>query len=85
VRGGRLDVGAEKGDSMVEVVVRAEGPRIVLDPELKRALVGALGDDAVAPRAAAAWLVHCLISDNGGDVQVAEDNGVLLFGATVRG
>ena len=83
VRGGRLDVGAEKGAGVVEVVVRAEGPRIVLDAELKRALAGELGDDAVAPRAAAAWLVHALVEETGGDVQVAEDGGVLLFGATI--
>ena len=83
VRGGRLDVGAEKGDGRVEVVVRAEGPRIVLDAELKRALSGELGEEAVAPRAAAAWLVHSLVTETGGDVQVAEDGGVLLFGATI--
>ncbi len=85
VRGGRLDVGAEKGEGVVEVVVRAEGPRIVLDAELKQALAGKTGDDAIAPRAAAAWLVHSLVSETGGDVQVAEDGGVLLFGATIRG
>ncbi|HZF42829.1 MAG TPA: histidine phosphotransferase family protein [Sphingomonadaceae bacterium] len=85
VRGGRLDVGAERGSGVVEVVVRAEGPRIVLDAELKRALAGELGDEAVAPRAAAAWLVHSLVTETGGDVQVAEDAGVLLFGATIRG
>lgn len=85
VRGGRLDVGAEKGDGVVEVVVRAEGPRIVLDAELKHALAGETGDDAIAPRAAAAWLVHSLVRETGGDVQVAEDGGVLLFGATIRG
>lgn len=85
VRGGRLDVGAEKVAGVVEVVVRAEGPRLVLDAELKRALAGEVGDDAIAPRAAAAWLVHSLVTEGGGDVQVAEDGGVLLFGATVRG
>jgi len=85
VRGGRLDVGAERGTGVVEVVVRAEGPRIVLDAELKRALAGELGDESVAPRAAAAWLVHSLVTETGGGVQVAEDGGVLLFGATIRG
>lgn len=85
VRGGRLDVGAEKGAGVVEVVVRAEGPRIVLDDELKRTLAGDVGKEAVAPRAAAAWLVHSLVSETGGNVQVAEDAGVLLFGATIKG
>jgi hypothetical protein len=40
VRGGRLDVGAERHDAGLDIVVRAEGPRIVLDPELKRPLLG---------------------------------------------
>src|SRR4030042_1326518 len=32
VRGGRLDVGAERRDEMLELVIRADGPRILLDP-----------------------------------------------------
>ncbi len=84
VRGGRLDVGAEKHDGGVDVVVRADGPRIVLDPELKRALLGDLAEDAIAPRGAAAWLVHCLLADCGGEVQVADqEEGVLLIGASI--
>ena len=80
-----LNLSLIAGESTVEVVVRAEGPRIVLDTELKRALAGEMGDAEVAPRAAAAWLVHSLVTETGGDVQVAEDGGVLLFGATIRG
>ena len=81
VRGGRLDVGAEAG----EIVVRAEGPRLVLDPELRTALLGETSDDALTPRAAAAWLVHRLVSEQGGRVQVSTDDGVLLFGAALTG
>jgi len=81
VRGGRLDVGAEGG----EIVVRAEGPRLVLDPELRNALVGKLGDDGITPRAAAAWLVHCLAIEMGGTIQISEpEEGVLVFGATLQ-
>ena len=54
VRGGRLDVGAERHDAGLDIVVRAEGPRIVLDPELKSALKGEVGEETIAPRAAAA-------------------------------
>src|SRR3954453_15789554 len=32
VRGGRLDVGAERTDSQIELVIRGQGPRILLDP-----------------------------------------------------
>lgn len=84
VRGGRLDVGAEKHDGGLDIVVRAEGSRIVIDPELKKALAGDSAEDQIAPRAAAAWLVHCLVADGGGEVQVMEsEEGILLFGATL--
>jgi len=79
VRGGRLDVGAEPG----EIVVRAEGGRLVLDPELRTALLGRTDADALTPRAAAAWLVHVLVRQGGGEVQISEPSeGVLLFGAS---
>ncbi|HEX9947235.1 MAG TPA: histidine phosphotransferase family protein [Allosphingosinicella sp.] len=84
VRGGRLDVGAEKHSGGVDIVVRADGPRIVLDPELKRALLGDVAEESIAPRGAAAWLVHCLLADCGGEVQVADqEEGVLLIGASI--
>lgn len=80
VRGGRLDVGAEGG----EIVVRAEGPRLVLDPELRDALLGKLGDEGVTPRAAAAWLAHSLATDMRGRIQISEpEEGVLVFGAAI--
>jgi histidine phosphotransferase ChpT len=84
VRGGRLDIGAEKSDSGLDIVVRAEGPRIVIDPELKRALLGQIDEHSIAPRGAAAWLVHCLVKDAGGEIQIAGgDDGTLLIGAAV--
>ncbi|ARS25972.1 histidine phosphotransferase family protein [Sphingomonas sp. KC8] len=80
VRGGRLDVGAEGS----EIVIRAEGPRLVLDSELRDALLGWTNEEALTPRAAAAWLVHRLAKDAGGSIQVSEPgDGVLVFGATV--
>jgi len=86
VRGGRLDVGAEKHGGGLDIVVRAEGGRIVLDPELKKVLVGESSEEEIAPRAAAAWLVHCLARDGGGEVQVADgEEGVLLLGAALPG
>ena len=38
VRGGRLDVGAERGGGL-ELVIRAEGPRILLDPTLRETIL----------------------------------------------
>jgi histidine phosphotransferase ChpT len=85
VRGGRLDVGAEKHNGGLDIVLRAEGSRIVLDPELKSVLIGECSEDAIAPRAAAAWLVHCLVQEGGGQVQVMDsEEGVLLLGASLR-
>jgi histidine phosphotransferase ChpT len=84
VRGGSLDVGAEKQGEGLEIVVRAEGSRIVLDPELRRVLVGEMSEDEVAPRAAAAWLAHSLVEEGGGSIQVADgDEGMLIIGASL--
>lgn len=86
VRGGDLTIGAERHGGGTDIVVRAEGSRIILDPELKKALLGQGGEEEIAPRAAAAWLVHCLVAEGGGRVQVADqEEGVLLFGASLPG
>jgi histidine phosphotransferase ChpT len=85
VRGGRLDIGAEVAGGTTEIVVRAEGARLVLDPELRTALNGEADETTLTPRASAAWLVHLLAAESGGHAQVvAPDETVLLFGATLN-
>lgn len=85
VRGGRLDIGAEQTASGTEMVVRAEGPRLVLDPELRRALEGKTAEADVTPRAAAAWLVSQLVVQADGSVQVsAPEDPFVMFGAILR-
>lgn len=80
VRGGQLDIGAEGG----EIVIRAEGPRLILDAEIRNALLGETDPDMISPRAAAAWLVHLLLSEHGGNVQVSQpEEGVLMIGANL--
>jgi histidine phosphotransferase ChpT len=80
VRGGQLDIAAEGH----EIVVRAEGPRMILDPELRNALLGEADPDMITPRAAASWLVHMLVSEHGGTVQVSTPGeGVLMFGVNL--
>lgn len=82
IRGGQLDIGAEMVGDQVEIVVRGDGPRIVLDTELRTALTGGADDIVVTPRAAAAYLVNALVKEGGGTLQVSEpDAPVLLFGA----
>ncbi len=82
VRGGQLDIGAEMVDGHIEIVVRGEGPRIVLDEEMRAALNGTSGNSPVTPRAAAAHLARALVVENGGSLQISEpDAPVLMFGA----
>jgi len=84
VRGGSLDIGAERNGAGLDIVVRAEGGRIVLDPELKKVLVGEMSEDDVAPRAAAAWLAHSLVEEGGGTIQVADnEEGILIIGTSL--
>ena len=85
IRGGQLDIGAEIIEGSIEIVVRADGPRIVLDSELRGALAGGQDDMPVTPRAAAAFLAHALVAQGGGTLQVSPpDSDVLLFGASFR-
>ena len=79
VRGGRLDVGAETRDGEVELVIRAEGPRI-----LRETLAKGSSGDSVEPRAAGAWLAHNLAQEAGGSIQLSDPEAeVLLIGATL--
>lgn len=84
VRGGRLDVGAEARDGVIELVIRADGPRILLDPALRETLAKGANGGAVEPRAAGAWLAHNLAAEAGGAVQLSDPaSAVLLIGATL--
>jgi histidine phosphotransferase ChpT len=85
VRGGHLDIGAETLEDSIEIVVRAEGPRLVLDPELRTAINGQGDEAGITPRAAPAWLVHMLSTETGGHAQViAPEPSLLVFGASLK-
>ncbi|SFP75128.1 histidine phosphotransferase family protein [Sphingomonas rubra] len=82
VRGGTLDIGAEEHGGQLEIVVKIEGAKIILDPEIRATLTN--GSDQVTARGAAAWLVHTLAAQTGGVVQVVEPAaGAMIFGATM--
>jgi histidine phosphotransferase ChpT len=84
VRGGRLDVGAENGDGQVELVIRAEGPRILLDPALRETLASGSSEGQVEPRAAGAWLAHSLAAGAGGTIRLSDPSSeVLMIGASL--
>jgi len=80
VRGGRLDVGVEAD----EVVVRAEGPRLVIDAEIRQLLEGQDVGDAMSSRTAGALLIRQLAAGEKRQVRFSELDGVLLFGVTAR-
>ena len=85
VRGGRLDVGAEEADGKIEIVIRGEGPRILLDPNLRETLTRGSSDGSVEPRAAGAWLAHALASEAGGEIRLSDaSSDVLMIGATLN-
>jgi histidine phosphotransferase ChpT len=84
VRGGRLDVGAEHGGDGLELVIRAEGPRILLDPVLRETILKGSADGAVEPRAAGAWLAHELAAQGGSAIRLSDPaEEVLLIGVTL--
>jgi len=84
VRGGRLDIGAERRDGGIELAIRGEGPRVLLDPVLRETLVSGVSGPVEA-RAAAAWLAYSLAQSGSGAIQVSEPGeGVLLIGAELR-
>jgi histidine phosphotransferase ChpT len=82
VRGGRLDVGAEVGtDGASEIAIRAEGPRIALDPAIGDALRNG-ASASVEARTAGAWLAHSIASEAGGAIQLSQPSDeVLVIGA----
>jgi len=85
VRGGRLDIGAETTGDGLEIAIRGEGPRVMLDAGLREMLVnGAPNDGQIEPRAAGAWLAKALAQEAGGTIQLSEPAPeILIIGATV--
>ncbi|RMB55391.1 histidine phosphotransferase ChpT [Sphingomonas sp. PP-CE-3A-406] len=82
VRGGTMEVGGEDNEGQLEIVVKIEGAKIVLDPEIRRTLVEGEGQHSVTPRAAAAYLINTLVQEAGGTVIVSEPaEGIMIFGA----
>ena len=60
------------------MVIRAEGPRVLLDPTLRETILkGSSGGD-IEPRAAGAWLAHSLADGQGGTIQLSDPSEELL-------
>lgn len=85
VRGGKLHVGVERRDGETEIVIHADGMRVIFDEAVQNTLEGKVSANQIDSRTAAAWMVYSLCAQNGGAVQIAKpsDNS-LIVGAVVR-
>ena len=84
VRGGQLDIGVERSERSIEMVIRAEGPRVLVDPSLRATIVKGAAGGTVEPRAAGAWLAHELATEAGGSIQLSDLSAeVLVIGVTL--
>lgn len=87
VRGGVLAVGAEMRDGprgkMTEIAVRASGARVAFDASIGSALDGTLDPAELSGRTAPAHMVHLLVAQERGTLQVAHAPDVLVLGATL--
>lgn len=85
VRGGSISVGAENRGSEQEIVIRANGPKIVLDAAVRATLTGEVRQDDLDSRTAPAWMVTQLAAQGGGMVQLAEPTDEqLIIGALIK-
>jgi len=83
VRGGTLDIGAERRDGAVEIVARARGDRIVFDETIGRALQGDLAEGEITSRTAAAHMIAVVAEEMDGGLQYKLGDGVLVLGAAL--
>jgi histidine phosphotransferase ChpT len=83
VRGGTLDIGAERRDGAVEIVARARGDRIAFDEIIGRALQGDLADNEITSRTAAAHMIAVLAEEMDGGLQYKLGDGALVLGAVL--
>ncbi|NVD45413.1 histidine phosphotransferase family protein [Qipengyuania atrilutea] len=83
IRGGQLDIGAERRGGSVEIVVRATGERVAFDQTIGEALDGSLDADELTSRTAAAYMIAQLAEDQGGSLQFHHDPKALVLGAAL--
>ncbi|MEE4289031.1 MAG: histidine phosphotransferase family protein [Erythrobacter sp.] len=83
VRGGRLDIGAERHEGNIEIVARAKGDRIAFDETIGAALHGEIASADITSRTAAAHMIALLADELGGGLQYALSEGALVLGAVL--
>ena len=86
LRGGTLQVASEtRPGGGTEIAVRAEGPRLLLDEELRGVLKSGEAPPELTPRAASGYLVCLLAKEAGAELQISETEGALVFGISLPG
>ena len=83
VRGGTLDIGAERTGGNVEIVARATAEKLAFDETIGLALQGQLDASEISSRTAAAHMIALLAEDMGGGLQFALTDGALVLGAVL--
>lgn len=83
VRGGTLDIGAERRGGASEIVVRAAGAKIAFDPVIGKALDGTLDPAELSSRTAPAHMLHQIAVRCGGGLQFALTEDALVMGAVL--
>lgn len=83
VRGGVLDIAGEVRNGASELVIRATGPRIAVDPVVGQALAGTLAPADLSSRTAPAAMLHQLAEGLGGGFQVHVAAEALVLGAVL--
>ena len=83
IRGGSLDIGAERRDGNVEIVARATGDRIAFDETIGKTLQGETDSAEISSRTAAAHMIALLAEEMGGGLQYALSDDALVLGAVL--
>jgi len=83
IRGGSLDIGAERRDGNVEIVARATGDRIAFDETIGKTLQGETHSAEITSRTAAAHMIALLAEEMGGGLQYALSDDALVLGAVL--
>lgn len=85
VRGGSLDIGAERRDGASEIVVRASGPKVAFDESIGKALEGELPVEGLSGRTAPAHMLALLAESCEGELQYHHSEDALVLGAVLPG
>ena len=83
VRGGTLDIGAEKRDGNIEIVARAAGQRLAFDETIGQALQGEIAAADISSRTATAHMIALVAGEMGGGLQYVLSEDALVLGAVL--